>query len=238
MRKISVFGYGISRLIGYLPLRAKGKKLLKEGKIEEFNEKIMGKIKHATTVVLKKAGTTLDVKGLENVPKNEPVAFVCNHQGNFDPVVLMSTLEPMRLGFIAKIEIKKIKFLATWMELIGCTFIDRKNPRNAIKGIEAATENVKNGTSMAFFPEGTRSKSSNVGEFKTGVFKVIEKAKVKVVPVAINGTYNIMEANDGKIKPANVTVTYCKPIETKDYTKEDYKLLPEKVKSIIIENMR
>lgn len=239
LRTINVFSYGISRLFGLYPKYKKTKQLVDAGKLKEAEDYLVPNYLYkALDKVLKKSGVTVDVTGLENIPKEGPFILLSNHQGNFDPIVLMYALKTKRFGFIAKKEIKKIWILKIWMEVIGCAFIDRKSPRDAIKSLAEAEKIIKGGTPMAFFPEGTRSRSSKVGTFKTGVFKIVEKVKVPVIPVAINGTYKVMEANNGKIKPANVTVTIGKQIETKDYTKEEFKELPEKVKENIINIMR
>ena len=239
LRTINTFSYGISRLIGYYPKYRKAKKMINEGKLKEAEEFLMEKYVHkAMKNVLKKAGMEVDIEGIENVPKEGPFILISNHQGNFDPIVLIYSIPNRRFGFIAKKEIKKIGILKIWMEIIGCTFIDRKSPKDAIKTLMEAEKVILSGTPMAFFPEGTRSKSSEVGTFKTGVFKVVEKVKTKVIPVSIDGTYNAMEANGGKIKPCHVTVTFGEVIDTKDYTKEDFKKLPDLLREQIIKNMR
>lgn len=239
LRTINVFAFGFSRLFGLYPKYLKTKKLIDEGKLKEAEDFLVPNYLYkALDTLLKKAGVTVDVSGLENIPKEGPFILLANHQGNFDPIVLMYAVKNKRFGFIAKKEIKKIWILKIWMEVIGCAFIDRKSPRDAIKSLNEAEKIIKAGTPMAFFPEGTRSRSSEVGTFKTGVFKIVEKVKLPVIPVAINGTYKVMEANNGKIRPANVTVTIGKSIETKDYTRDEFKELPEKVKQNIIDIMR
>ena len=79
---------------------------------------------------------------------------------------------------------------------------------------------------MVVFPEGTRSKGEQMGEFKAGSFKLATKAKVPIIPVTIDGSYKIMEGNKYRICPAKVNVYVHKPIETK---------LPELVQKIIQE---
>ena len=73
---------------------------------------------------------------------------------------------------------------------------------------------LEQGKSMVVFPEGTRSRGDQMNEFKAGAFRMACKAGAPVVPVAIDGSYKIMEANHNLMKPAHVTITILPPIET------------------------
>ena len=88
---------------------------------------------------------------------------------------------------------------------------------------------------MVVFPEGTRSKGEQMGEFKAGSFKLATKAKVPIIPVTIDGSYKIMEGNKYRICPAKVNVYVHKPIETALIPKEQESKLPELVQKIIQE---
>lgn len=74
---------------------------------------------------------------------------------------------------------------------------------------------------MVIFPEGTRSKGAEMGEFKKGSLRLVEKVDVPIVPVSINGTYRIMEANNNRIKPGEVTVTVSPPIYPGGFSGEE-----------------
>lgn len=185
---------------------------------------------------LKKAGISLDVRGRENLPKGTCV-FVSNHQGYFDiPALIAASRRPT--GYIAKKEMLDHKYISYWMKRIHCVFIDRDNAKESIKAINQGVEYLKSGFNMAIFPEGTRSKGGPVGEFKKGSMKLATKSGMTIVPVAINGTYKAREANKfNAIKPANVTVTICKPIILRELAKEEQSNLVEIVRETIVENM-
>lgn len=179
---------------------------------------------------LKWASVTLHTSGLENIPQ-EPVVFVGNHQGNFDIPIVMTTLP--RAGILAKQELTKLPFICTWMKLMGCVFIDRKSPRQSVAALGEAIKQVEAGRSMMVFPEGTRSKGSNMGEFKAGAFKIALKTKVPIVPVCIDGSYKVMEQNGNWIKPATVTLKVLPAIATAGLDKEAAKALPAQVRALI-----
>lgn len=179
-----------------------------------------------------KAGVKINVKGIENLPK-ESCLYVANHQSFFDiPVLIAATRKPM--GFIAKKELEKVKIISGWMKEIHCVFMDRNNIRESVKSINEGVENLKNGYSMTIFPEGTRGKTGELGEFKKGSMKLGIKAEAPIVPVTIDGTYKIREGNEkNEIKAVKVNIVIHKPINTKGLTKEEQNNLAERIKDII-----
>ena len=178
--------------------------------------------------LLRIAGVTVTVKGQENIPKGRAVVFTPNHQGDYDiPLMLMYLDEPHAL--VAKIETKKIPLVRTWMKLLDCVFIDRKNPRQAVTAMKEAGALLARGESVIVFPEGTRSKGDAMGEFKHGAFKMAFAAGAPVVPVVIDGSYKIMEANHNLMCPGHVTMTVLPPIETAGLDRAAQKALPDEV---------
>ena len=160
--------------------------------------------------------------------------FTPNHQGDYDiPLMLLYLDRPH--GLVAKAETKKIPFVRTWMTLLNCVFLDRSNPRKAMEAMREAEALLERGESMVVFPEGTRSRGDHMNEFKAGAFKMACKAKVPVVPVAIDGSYRIMEANGGLMKPAHVRVLILPPIETASLDRAEQRALPQRVAQLIAE---
>lgn len=188
--------------------------------------------KEWATSQLKASGATFHVDGKENIPKDEAVLFISNHQGNFDIAIFLSLIEKEK-GYIAKSEILKIPLLRDWMKYLECIFMDRSDMRKSAESIIEGISKLKSGYSLVVFPEGTRSKGNKTGEFKAGSFKLATKSKATIVPVTINGSYKIMESNNNKIKPAEVFITIHPPIKTKELTGEEIVELPKKVENII-----
>lgn len=185
---------------------------------------------------LNRVGIRMTVNGKENLPEGTCV-FIANHQGYFDIPALIAAVD-RPVGYIAKKEILKHKYISYWMKKIHCVFIDRDNVKESVKAINQGVEYLKSGFNMAIFPEGTRSKGGPVGEFKKGSMKLATKSGVNIVPVAINGTYKAREANRfNAIKPADITVTICKPIVLSELAREEQSNLAEIVRSAIVENM-
>ena len=139
--------------------------------------------------ILKIAGAKVTVKGEENIPKDDTVLFVSNHQSNFDIPLLMAYINVPK-GFIGKKELESWPFIGTWMKYIHCVFMDRDNLRKSAEAIVDGIKLLRSGYSMVIFPEGTRSKGKPVDGFKAGSFKLATKSKRAIVPVTINGTTN------------------------------------------------
>lgn len=219
-------------LIGTIPKLNKVKRLEKQGRLQERDTYVYECATQWMLDNIKRTGSTVEVKGKENLPTDQTVVFISNHQGNFDIPLLMGYID-MPLGFISKVEAKKIPIIVNWMELIHCVFLDRSTLKGSAGAIIQGIKYVKEGHSLIIFPEGHRCKGGPMGEFKAPSFKLATKPGVPIVPLTIDGTYKIMEANNNRIKPAHITLTIHPPIPTKGLDKEALANLPEQVKEII-----
>jgi len=235
MRTIYFFIFVISNLIWINLKKVKFNGMKKTKSIEEAEVYLFKVATKWASFVLKVAGLNLTVIGKENIP-NEPCLFVGNHQSDFDIPVILSNMNRLT-GAVAKKNMKKIPILSYWMKQIHCVFIDRENPREALKAMTEGVENLKNGYSMLIFPEGTRSRSNSMGEFKKGSMRLAIKAGVPIVPITLYDTYKVMEGNNGKIKKANAKLIIDKPIYLDDMTKEEKANISDVIKGIIQNNL-
>lgn len=236
MRSIIFYCGIILKLIISSFSQLKINKLTKKGLIEERSEYI-----HKTTFnwaksILNLAGAKVEVIGEENIPKDKTVLFVANHQSNFDIPLLMGCIDVPK-GFIAKKELETWPIISTWMKRINCVFMDRSNLRKSAEAIVEGINLLKSGHSMVIFPEGTRSKGGPVQEFKAGSFKLATKSKCLIVPVTIDGTYKLLEANNNWVKPASVKLTIHEAIDINSLSKEEISVLHTTVQSIINESL-
>lgn len=186
---------------------------------EKYDEAAFNIVNGWSGHILKVIGVKVNLKGIENLPKGSCV-FVSNHQGNIDFLLLMSALNK-HMGFIAKKEILKFRIVSMWMKEMHCVFIDRSNVRESLKAINEGVDNIKNGYSMLIFPEGTRSKSHNLGEFKKGSMKLATKTNAPVVPLVLDNTFTVFEEGKGWFKKATVTLSILKPIYIDNLSKEE-----------------
>lgn len=170
--------------------------------------------------LLEIAGTDLTVKGLENIP-DEPVLFVGNHCSYFDIVVTMASL-PRGSGFVAKESLAKIPGFKGWMDLIHCLYLDRSDLKKGVQMIRDGIDIIKSGYSMMVYPEGTRSKTGQLGDLKGGALKMAQRSGAPIVLVACTGSRDIYENNSRlNIKPAKVQLTFGKPFRIDELPKEE-----------------
>lgn len=195
----------------------------------EYGQEVFGKWSDFT---IKSVGMNIHVKGLENIPKTTCI-FMGNHQSILDIPVLRHVVN-RELDLVAKEELLKVPVIGYWIKNLNCVAIDRSNPREGIKAISKVINLVKEGYTFAVFPEGTRSKDGKVHEFKKGTFKIATKSKAPIVPFAIKGTSACFEDNR-KFKKGEIYITFGKIFETKNLTKDEEKLLPEKVERSVRE---
>lgn len=171
--------------------------------------------------MLKACNVTVEVTGVDNIPEGS-CCFVGNHQSNFDIPAILGSVDK-RMGIIAKKELKKLKLISGWMKELKCVFIDRDDIRASLNAINEGAENLKNGHSMLIFPEGTRSRSAEMNEFKKGSLKMALKAKVPVVPITVDGGYKYLEGNNYWMKKGKIKVAIGKPVYPEKMSREELK---------------
>ena len=84
------------------------------------------------------------------------------------------------------------------------------------------------------FPEGTRSKTGELRDFKAGAFKLAIEAQVPVLPLAVYGTRDALRKNDWRLGAATAEVRVLDPIETEGMTLDDLDTLRAKVRAAIV----
>jgi 1-acyl-sn-glycerol-3-phosphate acyltransferase len=162
-----------------------------------------------------------EIKGTENIPKNEPVIFCGNHRNYLDPPLIVSTAK-VHVRFLAKEELRKNKFFA----FLGFAFdgIYVKRDSKDVTAMKTILKALKNGENIALFPEGTRNGLEKGEKVKGGAAFFAIKSGAKVIPVGIKGGLKPWE---------KVTIKYGKPIDFSDYTKDDI----EDATKVIMDNI-
>lgn len=234
IRLIACFLYMSGYLIYSIPNLIRMKKLSAEIPVAERDSMIHAMPKKWSRTIMKITGSKVTVEGAELIPGG-PVVFIANHEGDFDIPVLLGFIEKP-FGFVSKMEVKKVPIISSWMEVINCVFLDRKDRRQAIRSIRDGASLIQQGHSMVIFPEGTRSKGGPVSAFKSGSFRLAKDAGVPIVPLSIKGTSEVFEKNNRFIKPAQIKITVGRPLEPQTFFEKEMKDLAEEVRQIIISN--
>lgn len=210
-------------------------KFMQKKSPKEAEEYAYKKAQKIAKYVLKITRTDMQVSGIENVPM-ENCVFIANHQAIFDGFALLAFIDKP-FGFIAKKEIQKIPLVNSWIKSIGSIFINRESPRESIKTIQDGVEKINQGYSMMIFPEGTRSLKSKMNPFKKGSMKLAIKSKALIVPITIDGTYNVLETGK-KVTGNKINMVIHKPIHVNSLSKQEEQDLGEYVQNIIEQELK
>ena len=137
-------------------------------------------------------GIKVEIQGIENIPKDEAVVFISNHQSMLDIKLALAYI-PTNFSFISKDTVFHIPILGAYMTASGHIPIQRGEDRKAYATLLTAIKNLTaKKKSLVVFPEGTRSEDGKLGEFKRGISMIILKSGRRVVPMAIYGSNQFM----------------------------------------------
>lgn len=172
------------------------------------------------------------VSGREHVDERTSYVIVANHQSQYDIFVLYGWLG-VDFRWVMKKELRRIPALGYSCHKIGHIFIDRSNTQAAMSSINAAKERIVNGTSVLFFPEGTRSPDGHLGRFKRGAFKFALDLELPILPVTIVGTRHVLPAGSTRLFPGRARLVIHEPVSTAGVGEKDIPELVQQVRSAI-----
>jgi 1-acyl-sn-glycerol-3-phosphate acyltransferase len=174
----------------------------------------------------------VSVSGKENVDPRQSYVIVSNHQSHYDIFVLYGWL-PVDFKWVMKQELRKVPGIGIGCEKVGHIFIDRSNHEKALASLEAAKAKIINGTSVIFFPEGTRSRDGRMRPFKKGAFKMALDLGLPLLPVTINGSKNILPSRTTRLFPGRVRMVIHPHIPTNGVTEETIQDLMDRTYQVI-----
>lgn len=157
------------------------------------------------------AGVRVKVIGRENIDKSTSYVFTANHQGAFDIWSIYGYLNH-NFKWMMKKELENI-FMVGWAcKCAGSVFVDDASVTGIRRTIQEAEDQLKDGMSLVIFPEGSRSWDGKMIPFKRGAFMLAGEFKLPVVPITIDGSFQVMPRYTYLIHPTTITITIHKPI--------------------------
>lgn len=155
-------------------------------------------------------GWTVATQGAENLPR-EGAILVTNHQSLVD-IPLVLTAFDREVRFLAKRELGRVPLFGRSMRAAGNLFVDRDDPRDAVRVIREAGGAMRRGAMVIIFPEGTRSVDGSIGEFKPGAFFIARKTGAPLVPVYIGGGAAALPKGTFIARPAPLVARVLPPM--------------------------
>jgi len=174
----------------------------------------------------------LTVSGLENIDKRRTYVIIANHQSLAD-IVLAYQLK-MQFKWVAKKSLFKLPFVGWSMHLAKHIKLERGNFSSIKKVYKEAAYWLKSGISVLFFPEGTRSQTNEMGDFRNGAFKLAIKEKVPILPVIFEGTGTAIPKGSWVFTTKTSAKLRVLPaIETTGYKPADFAKLRDAARAVL-----
>ena len=140
----------------------------------------------------------LRLEGRKKIPWNRPVVLVANHRSLIDILALYKVRRPFK--WTSKTENFKLPFIGMVLSLTNSVRIKRDSMRSATQFISQAEEEMKKGSSIMLFPEGTRSLTSQMRPFKEGAFLLAKKMGSGIIPIVHIGSEKTFDKGSWVLK--------------------------------------
>ncbi len=153
----------------------------------------------------------IKVIGREKINRRTSYVFVANHQGAFDIFSIYGYIGH-NFRWMMRKGLTNIPFVGTACQMAGHIMVDHRNAHTVKKTMADAEKRLRNGMSIVVFPEGRRTDTGKMGTFKSGAFKLAVEFNLPVVPITIDGSYQVMPRSTFNITPGTITITMHTPI--------------------------
>ena len=175
----------------------------------------------------------VETSGEEHVDPDHPQIFMPNHQSALDVAAVLQAV-PVSFRFVAKKEILRIPFVG-WAALGGGHIVvDRGDNAQAVRRLKAAARRIRGGTNVIIFPEGTRSVTGQLREFKSGGFHLAIQSGAPIVPVSVSGSQRLTPKRSLQVRSGVLRVALGRPIPTHGLGVDDRHALKQRVRDAIV----
>lgn len=165
----------------------------------------------------------VSVKGRENIDPSTSYVFVANHQSAYDIFSIYGYLGHT-FRWMMKASLRKIPLVGLACEKAHQIYVDKSSPSALRHTMQRAGDVLRDGTSLVVFPEGARTFTGRMRPFKRGAFMLSTEFGLPVVPVTIDGAFDILPRT-GKIpRRGHITLTIHKPIDAATSQQEQAEL--------------
>ena len=170
----------------------------------------------------------------ERLVPNKAYVFVSNHQSHFDIPATKVALSDRMLFFVTKRSLIYIPLVGFYLWRSGYPLIDRSRKNQSMKTMQLAARDVREGSSILVYPEGTRTFDGQIGAFKSGAFILAIESQTPIVPITITGSMGVMHRSRSIIKGGSIRVHIGDAIPTTGLTLSDRHMLLDTVRSVIL----
>ncbi len=176
----------------------------------------------------------LIVTGHENFDSRKNYIIMGNHESLFD-IFAVPVAIPMRIVAIEAAGHFKVPLWGYMVKKWGCIPIKRKNLQEAIKSLEKAQNIVKKKVSLVVLPEGGRTLTGEIKDFKKGPFHLALSAGADILPFAMSGLFEYKSKNSWLLNPGDARITFGKPIPYRSFKDLSVEELRDLIRKRIVE---
>jgi len=177
------------------------------------------------------------VSGLEKIDPKQQYLIMCNHQSLLDILIVAARL-PVLFRFLAKKELFLIPFMGWHMHFAKYIPVERKSKTSRHKALMSIDEWLQRGSSILFFPEGTRSLDGEIHDFRPAAFKIAQKRNVTILPIVVDGSGSALPKNSFLLKKTTCFyLSVLDPVPMKNVTDEQVNDLMHQVRFSMIEEL-
>lgn len=171
--------------------------------------------------------TRVEVDGREHVADGQSYVYMINHQSHFDvPCFYANWRHQFR--WVVKEELRKVPGLGWYCTFGGHVFVDRSSREKSIASLTRARERMeRQDLSVAFFPEGTRSRDGRLQPFKKGGFIMARDMGLPILPISVSGSHRVLPGKRLRLLPGRVRITIHPPIDTASYGDDRERLMAD-----------
>jgi len=179
------------------------------------------------------AGLQIHIEGVERLDPKKTYIFMPNHASFLD-ILLAFAYIPCNFRFITKEELFSIPLVGLALTKSGQIPIDRENPKKGLKSLKQAANLLAESISIVVFPEGTRTQSGGMQEFKATLFLLPIRTRVPVVPVLIEGTFQALKQGSIFLNRVPLKMTFLDPIPSDSFKDQDREIYAQKLRQILL----
>jgi 1-acyl-sn-glycerol-3-phosphate acyltransferase len=178
----------------------------------------------------------LRLEGRKKIPWNRPVVLVSNHRSLIDILALYKLRRPFK--WTSKTENFRLPFVGMVLSLTNSVRITRESLRSGAQFLSQAEEEMKKGSSILLFPEGTRSKTRDMRPFKEGAFVLAKRTGSGIIPIVHTGSEKTFDRGSWVLKgKAPIYIRVLDEIPAEEVRKSEVKDMMQRVRGLMEEGL-
>ena len=172
------------------------------------------------------------MRGVRNIPMEGPLLVVANHQSFYDPIIVGLGIHKRPFFAMARKTLWDTKWVAWLIDSLNAVPVDQE--ASDMKAMRKTLGVLQAGQALMLFPEGARTPDGEVHDFAPGMMLLIRRAKPRVLPVGLDGAYDVWPR--GRKYPkwfGRIAVSYGEPIEAEALLEMETEEALEKLRAAV-----